>query len=251
MARKRVLLVVEGEKQEVRLFRALFASYQLDLDYEICPYRTNIYELYERMFANGMQDDLSLLGVLKERASAEDRRMFDQDYSDVFLVFDYEPQDDRFSPNRLEEMQRYFNESTDNGKLFVNYPMVEACKHFLKMPDRGFIDRAVSFDEVRRYKQIVGNAGRYQSYERDFKRPDVDKLIALTAFKASRLSGRVLGDDRASSYGSLDHEAVLKAQNRSLKTDNKIWVLGMCLLLILEYSSDLIDIDEMESLLLS
>lgn len=80
MSRKRILLVVEGKKQEVSLFRALFACYRLDLEYEIFPYGTNIYELYERMFADGAQDDLTLLGVLKERAPAEDRWLFDQNY---------------------------------------------------------------------------------------------------------------------------------------------------------------------------
>lgn len=80
MSRKRILLVVEGKKQKVSLFRALFACYRLDLEYEIFPYGTNIYELYERMFADGAQDDLTLLGVLKERAPAEDRWLFDQNY---------------------------------------------------------------------------------------------------------------------------------------------------------------------------
>ena len=124
MSRKQVLLIVEGIKQEIKLFQALFECYGLDIGYEIVSYNTNIYELYERMFSDGFQDDLSLLGVLKERASEEDKWLFDQDYSDVLLVFDYEPQDNRFSPARLEEMQLYFNESTDNGKLYVNYPMV-------------------------------------------------------------------------------------------------------------------------------
>lgn len=80
MSRKRILLVVEGKKQEVSLFRALFACYRLDLEYEIFPYGTNIYELHERMFTDGAQDDLTLLGVLKERAPAEDRWLFDQNY---------------------------------------------------------------------------------------------------------------------------------------------------------------------------
>ena len=103
MSRKQVLLIVEGIKQEIKLFQALFRCYGLDIGYEIVSYNTNIYELYERMFSDGFQDDLSLLGVLKERASEEDKWLFDQDYSDVLLVFDYELQDNRFSPARLEE----------------------------------------------------------------------------------------------------------------------------------------------------
>lgn len=73
MSRKQVLLIVEGEKQEIKLFRVLFECYGLDIGYEIVSYNTNIYELYERMFSDGFQDDLSLLGVLKERASQVDK----------------------------------------------------------------------------------------------------------------------------------------------------------------------------------
>lgn len=50
MSRKQVLLIVEGVKQEINLFHALFECYGLDIGYEIVPYNTNIYELYERMF---------------------------------------------------------------------------------------------------------------------------------------------------------------------------------------------------------
>lgn len=64
MSRKQVLLIVGGIKQEIKLFQALFRCYGLDIGYEIVSYNTNIYELYERMFSDGFQDDLSLLGVL-------------------------------------------------------------------------------------------------------------------------------------------------------------------------------------------
>ena len=234
----------------MKLFHALFACYDLDFGYEIVPYNTNIYELYERMFSDGFQDDLSLLGVLKERASEEDKWLFDQDYSDILLVFDYEPQDNRFSPGRLEEMQRYFNESTDNGKLYVNYPMVEACKHFLKMPDVEYLNRSVSLEEVLKYKSIVGNASRYQSFDRHFIRPDVDEMIVLTAIKALWLSGYDVKAGYESGYRDLDHEAIVRAQNDALRLDNEVWVLGTCLLFILDYSTGFIDFAGIESKLL-
>lgn len=244
MSRKSILLIVEGAKQEKALFRALLACYQLDLEYEIYSYGTNIYELYEKMFSDGMQDELSLLGVLKERAAAGDRWLFDQDYSDILLVFDYDPQDDRFSPERLETMQDFFNESTDNGKLYVNYPMVEACKHFLKMPDAEFINRMVDLDDVSRYKQIVGNASRYQSFERDFKKPDIDMLIAETAAKAQLLSGHEPRSEHEYCCNDIDHAAILRIQNEALRSRQKIWVLGTCLLFIPDYSTELVDFQQ-------
>lgn len=244
MSRKSILLIVEGAKQEKALFRALLACYRLDLEYEIYSYGTNIYELYEKMFSDGMQDELSLLGVLKERAAAGDRWLFDQDYSDILLVFDYDPQDDRFSPERLETMQDYFNESTDNGKLYVNYPMVEACKHFLKMPDAEFINRMAALDDVSRYKQIVGNASRYQSFERDFKKPDIDMLIAKTAAKAQLLSGHEPRSEHEHCCNDIDHAAILRIQNETLRSCQKIWVLGTCLLFIPDYSTELVDFQQ-------
>lgn len=136
------------------------------------------------------------------------------------LIFDYELQDNRFSPERLEEMQRYFNESTDNGKLYVNYPMVEACKHFLKMPDVEYLNRTVSREDVLKYKSIVGNASRYQSFERHFIRPDVDEMIVLTAIKALRLCGHNGEAGYESEYRDLDHETMLRR-----KTILCVWLM--------------------------
>ena len=48
----KILVLVEGEKTDVRLMRELFNIYELDAQYEIVPYGTNIYTLYNAMFAN-------------------------------------------------------------------------------------------------------------------------------------------------------------------------------------------------------
>lgn len=53
MGKKKVLLVVEGERKETELFRKLFIEYHLDMDYEIYSCRTNIHELYECMSLGG------------------------------------------------------------------------------------------------------------------------------------------------------------------------------------------------------
>ena len=243
MPKRKVLLVVEGIKQEVQLFKALFRCFELDLEYEIYSYNTNIYDLYERMFLDGDEEDLSLLGVLKERANETDKVLFDQDYSDVLLVFDYDPQDNRFSHARLEEMQAYFNESTDNGKLYINYPMVEACKHFKKLPDEEFFNRSVAIGDIPDYKQIASRESKYQNFERCFTRPDVDAFIAMTAMKAMRVSGIDEGEPFEQSYQKLDHEAVLLSQIDEHNSKGRVWVLGMALLFVMDYSKHLIDTD--------
>jgi len=159
MSKKRkVLLIVEGERVEVQLFNQLFKVYNLSLNYDIFPYKTSIYELYERMF-KGNEDCLDSLDLIQTLKSKDpDNKLLDEYFSDIVLIFDYEPQDNRFTPEKIELMLNYFNKSTNNGKLYINYPMVESFKHLKSIPDRDYIDRIVSLDTVKKgkYKELVG-----------------------------------------------------------------------------------------------
>lgn len=238
-------MVVEGESQEPRLFRKIFKEYELDMEYEIYTYGTTIHELYERMFAEGYEGacDLSLLSVLKEReVDEEKRKLLDGNFSDILLVFDYDPQDNRFSSHRLEEMSRYFDESTDEGKLYLNYPMLEACKHFRTMPDLDYLTREVEIEDVACYKKTVGYESRCQSYERDFNKAHLDRVIVLTMAKAVDLCGfRFVPSVCWKSYEGVDLVEVLRRQNQRLEQKTPLAVIATCLLFVCDYSFDLVD----------
>ena len=240
MAKRKILLVVEGEKAEKQLFEKLFSVYDLDSDYAICPYRTNIHELYDRMFANGDPENFSLLSVLKEKAEPSDKYIFDQDYSDILLVFDYDPHDNRFSTEHLVEMQSYFCESTDEGKLYINYPMVEACKHFRKMPDYEYLNRDVQANDIPRYKEVVGSESSYQSLTLDASKDTLNQMIALIAVKACLLARPGCNPlDTPELYFKINHLDVLVEQNRRMEDEGSLAVLGTCLLFVTDYSREL------------
>lgn len=46
-----------------------------------------------------------------------------------------------------------FTESSDHGKLFINYPMMQSYKHICS--DEEYLDRTVSLEDIGRYKDIV------------------------------------------------------------------------------------------------
>lgn len=246
--KRSILLVVEGEKQEKLLMDKILEEFGLDVDYQIYSYGTNIYELYERMFAQGRKEleVLSLIGVLKEReADPKKRELLDTDFSDTLLVFDFEGEsENRFSLERLEEMLDYFSESTDEGKLYINYPMVEACKHFSGLPDAGYLNRCVAADVIKSYKQLVGIDSRFQSYARDFCRPALDALILLTVAKSLRLCGDELDlTDLAGSCGRVDHDGIFRRQKVLYCEQARLAVLGTCLMFVCDYGARLIDFD--------
>lgn len=240
MARK-MLLVVEGAKAEPRLIKRLLEVYGLDADYEIVPYKTNIHVLYSDMFSNredvGM---LTLTDVLKERETEPEKRdILNQDYSDVLLIFDYDPQDDKFDSGHLLEMQSYFNESTDEGKLFINYPMVESCRHFSRLPDPDFLNRKTG--ECKQYKKVVNNETCRQDVSK-LTKEDMDLIISMVLQKSLTICNKAYNaNDAEGNLENLDLLEVLGMQNREWEQNDMVWVLGTCPLFICDYSIGLVD----------
>lgn len=55
-------------------------------------------------------------------------------------------------------MQNRFSESTDMGKLYINYPMIESYQHLTAIPDPAYAERKipVSLQSGSKYKEQVG-----------------------------------------------------------------------------------------------
>jgi len=134
--KSKILILVEGAKTDLKLMKHLLSIYGITNDHEIVSYNSKIYALYEEMFHDNDPESMDLLQVLKERESDPERKkIFDQFYSDILLIFDLDPQDQDFSATKIKEMLTHFNESTEYGKLYLNYPMVEAFYHMSSIPD--------------------------------------------------------------------------------------------------------------------
>jgi len=239
---RKILLIVEGAKSEVVLFNKAFQEYKLNLNYEIYSYCTNIYDLYERMFDKNEDDldSLDLLGILKERGPGNIN--LDEDFSDILLVFDYDPHDNRFSVDRINLMLHYFNESTENGKLYINYPMVESFKHLKSNPDEDYKDRMVNFSIVSSggYKKLVNDETKYPDINR-YNKKHFDSIIIHNIKKANYISKREYEIiDIKSSYYNIMPDKILQEQNIALQKLNKIYVLNTCLFFICDYQIDLI-----------
>lgn len=56
------------------------------------------------------------------------------------------------------EMQNRFSESTDMGKVYINYPMIESYQHLTAIPDPAYAERKipVSLQPGSKYKEQVG-----------------------------------------------------------------------------------------------
>ena len=92
-------------------------------------------------------------------------------------------------------MLQSFNNETEDGRLYISYPMVESLKDCKKDLNSCF-ECEVYISENVRYKEIVGSRSEFFSI-RDYVYEDWIFLIAVTVLKANKL---VFGLYRSTDY---------------------------------------------------
>lgn len=236
----KILVLVEGAKTDLRLMKHLLHIYGIDNNHEVVSYDTNIYVLYKDMFSDGDPSSIDIQQLLKERErDPVKKEIFDAYYSDILLVFDLEPQDPRFSEDKILEMTEFFVESSDMGKLYLNYPMVEAFYHMKSIPDEDYNSYVVSLDELfkRTYKQRVNQENRNHDYSKfAVTREECNTVIRQNIDKAWRIS------EKESHVEHILPEAIeiLRKQLFKIENDKYISVLCTCAFYIADYNSKFI-----------
>lgn len=238
--KRKILILVEGEKHDVNLMKHLLKIYSIDAKYEIVPYKTNIYTLYEEMFFDDHPELVDLLQVLKSREkSIEKSIIFDEVYSDVLLIFDLDPQAPDYHADKISKMIAYFVESSDMGKLYINYPMVESFYHMKSIPDDDFITYYATIAELRAgtYKQRVNLENRNHDYRKfAINKNECNYVIKKNFEKAKALVEEYEPFDTVS-----NQIEIFNAQSSLLDREDKILIISTCGFFFPEYNPSLLE----------
>ena len=148
-----ILLIVEGARDETKLLKSIFDKFLPNSSsYCIYAYKTNIYQLYNKIKGD---EFLDLLRVLKETPgnTKNEIELLSTLYSDVYLIFDYEKNAHHFNSTIIEEMLDYFDNETENGRLYINYPMMESYKDFINYEYTKI--KKIRLSKLKKYKKTV------------------------------------------------------------------------------------------------
>ncbi len=230
--RKRKLLIVEGEHEKYKLFKLILQTFQeIDISIEdiviyetniiedIVIYETNIYVLHKQIAEyygdEWYNEDVDLPHIIGKH---NNKKIDKNSYTNIFLIFDYERHDPYFSEDKIEKLQRYFIDSADMGKLYINYPMIESYQHHNPFPDAGYDELFVSvaLQPGSRYKGLV-------------KDTFIARLIDLPEKLEKLLSDR---------FGIGDIEACKKCTQKLLEISNPTNLLENINQVLLEFLSD-------------
>ncbi|MFT8351028.1 hypothetical protein [Clostridium saccharoperbutylacetonicum] len=247
-AKKNILILVEGAKTDVKIMEKLFSIYGIDAKFQIVPYCTNIYTLYKEMFSDdidGFEDkDIRLILRAREK-DLEKKKILDDRYTDILLVFDLDPHDPQYDPENIKLMQKYFSDSSDMGQLYLNYPMVEAFYHLESIPDDQYCDRKVFMTELKnkQYKSRVQKETRGNAYSKFANKKDEYTIVILQNLAKALflINGQVVEYNEALELSSLvDLNIILQRQVQNLEKHKFVYVLCTCIFFIMDYNRKLL-----------
>lgn len=141
-------------------------------------------------------------------------------------------------------MLYFFDNSTENGQLYINYPMVESYKHLKKpLPDISFLKRNCNCGKLKRYKEVIGAESDFTHFS-DLSRLVFKDIIIHHLCKACFMVSDIenISEKTAAEYWQkFDSHEILQIQNRVSAADNGfVYILCTCLFFILDYNSSLV-----------
>lgn len=247
-SRNKILLIVEGEKTEPKLFEQLGkVKWNQSSELQIVDIRTNIYSLYQSILnlnEGFIDDSTSTIEVLRQilinNGRIEDAKRLEDKYPYIYLFFDLEIQDNHYENKKsvLKEMMKYFYDETENGLLLINYPMIESYRDYKEpLIDPNYKDLFVKVVDVlnKKYKSIVNLRGTNRNFSK-YTTKEFELLFLQNLLKANHILGN---DFIAPEYDSFEKiimgQSVLEKQFEYITTENKIAVLCTCLFVFVYY----------------
>ena len=245
MSSAKVLFVLEGEQPEGNIVARLqkaFPEELADLSSDLVKivFSSNIYSLYGKL----KDDDgfLDVVEVLKEQHK-EDKELQDLDresVSQVFLFFDLDihKQPIGESCDQLNELVQFFDNETENGKLFLSYPMVEAInicdfENGLMSDDRKLfcIDKCVNdgfkhfVNDLNRDSKTICRANCRENW----------LIISKANYEKAKWLMHLTSVDLFSVLDQMQQSAILQHQQKLIKEDNVVATLSAFPFFLLEY----------------
>lgn len=165
-----ILFVFEGRKREPALFSTIQTLFfPKGNEHIVCSFGNNIYELYKELKA--LDDDGDIVALLKDRFKNEQNNPFKDlksaDFSEIYLFFDYDFQNKNLSlpliNQQIADMLSIFDNETENGKLYINYPMIESIRYTKELPDEQYHTYTVTQTDCHLFKHLAGEFSYYKN----------------------------------------------------------------------------------------
>lgn len=165
-----IVFIFEGEKRERELVEnvtSLFLKGKYQALFLHLPANQNCYMLWQKLKED--EFDTDIIELIRESnldAAEKLRGISRQQIDQIFMFFDYDPHQNNL-PADIDfnsvmcEMIETFDNETENGKLYISYPMIEAIRDFSDLQCEAFYKCYVDKEDINDYKTKSGDRNPY------------------------------------------------------------------------------------------
>ena len=233
----KILFICEGDSTEKKFCNLIIEKYfiQKKRKKEFVAFGTNIYGLYDEL---SKDEGLDVVELIKEKEKKKKEmynysKLSNGGFSEIYLIFDFDPQAPQYDEKKIKKMVDYFNNETENGKLYINYPMMESLKHFKTIPDLEFNNYFVSKNMCTTYKKYVSKISCINHFS-DITNEKLKKIIKQNLLKYEKISGNVINN--YDSYREFfSQEKLLSLQLSNFKALDKIYIINTSVFFGIDY----------------
>lgn len=242
MNRATKVFIVEGENRDLRFVNSLTRLFMSDYDDSIIinvPAAENIYMLYEKLKEDEFETDV--IELLRESSDAVRTKLIGisrDSVTELFLLFDADLHSNNVTGDgnpidALYKMLSVFDNETENGKLYISYPMVEALYDIKEGECGAFSKCFVPIEEFIDYKENAGCGNRMAS--RHFNSKDEWKKVIQAFYVRTRC---LFGKNELSfeEYRrTVSPKTVLDIQRPCIDVEKEVFALSALPEMLLDY----------------
>lgn len=157
-SKKKILFVFEGEKAERQITQNLVKCQIIEDDIILYAFCGDIYQFYKKIKSYDFDElDETTYDIFTDLKNLDENKELKEikrkEISSIYLFFDYDGHSNYANDDQIVEMLEFFDEETENGKLFISYPMVESIKHIQEI--KIFKNVSVNCRQNINYKNLV------------------------------------------------------------------------------------------------
>ena len=227
--KKYSIFVFEGKRPEINIFNNM-KKYFITEDTNTMKetvYCNNIYHLFKEIKKSKY---LTLFGLLQEQKDANNIKDIEEyDVSRIYLFFDYDGHDLEADDENIKSMIELFDNETEQGKLYISYPMSEAITHLKDGVDFKNIIEKSEYN----YKHLVSiNCDEIFKHPINYTQENWNTIISQHNSKANF----VVNDTFEFPKNIIEQLDILVNQKEKyIDTENKVAVLSAFPLFLLDY----------------
>lgn len=236
MHKRKILFICEGSSDEPKFLKLMMRKVFPQHKYEIYSYNTTIHTLAAKLkkdYPDFDSGDTEIALILRDMETDEDKRnLLSGFFSDIILAFDFDAQHDNPDFGMVKRMLSYYTESSDMGKLYINYPMMQSYRHLKRFPDQDFTTRTAS---PIGYKELVSN----QSELGDLSKYGYDTYIKIAIQHLIKVWYIITGENKIPTkeeYLSINWNTVYDKEMDLYSQYKNVFVLNTLILSIIDYN---------------